>query len=86
MYVKVMLDDGLTWPCLLPPPPTPPALGHPLEKWPPFMSNLVLELWQDPAKTGVEASHVRVLYNFIPLPLVPDKPGASVWVVVPPVL
>ena len=50
------------------------------------MSNLVLELWQDPAKTGVEASHVRVLYNFIPLPLVPDKPGASVWVVVPPVL
>lgn len=62
-----------------PPAPTPclAALGHEVTEWPPYLSNLVLELWQlQPRSPSVEPRYVvRVIYNQQELPLPHCPPG-----------
>jgi len=54
------------------------VLGRPTREWPPFMSSLVLELWQVASGSGPHTHAVRAFYNMEPLDLTrsaPDQPG-----------
>ncbi len=77
--------------CCAGPTPHAAALGVDVTTWPPYISNLVFELWELPRRQGQGQAAagggsrflVRVLYNRQELPLPHSPPGEDEYRTVP---
>lgn len=53
-------------------------IGNGMDRWPPYLSNVVIELWEKKGSRGSEDGHfVRLFYNQEELHLEGAAPGAN---------